>query len=180
MAPNFILMRSAGAILLMALLYVGAALANEWLLQATEYGKGVHWVYIPAGLRLCFTLVMPWAGPVAIALGSFYLALRDPELSALQAAINGLTSGMAPWLARQVAIRHLGLKPDLRELDVKLLLKLCILFGLFSSTLHQAFFAWVGREAGLDAGHIPMFIVDTLGALLCLYLLRLSMARLSR
>lgn len=173
-------MKTALAILGMALIFVGAALANDWLLQATAYGKGVHWVYVPAGLRLCFALVMPWAGPVAVALGTFMMALRDPELSTVQAALNGVVSGLAPWMARQVAVVTLGLKPDLRDLDVKLLIKLCILFGLFSSTLHQAFFAWLGRDAGLDAGHIPMFVGDTLGAVLCLYLLRALITRSGR
>jgi hypothetical protein len=173
-------MKTVWAIVLMVGLYVGAALANEWLLQATEYGKGVHWVYVPAGLRLCFALVLPWAGPLAVALGSFFMALRDPELSLLQAALNGLVSGLAPLIARQVAVSYLGLKPDLRELDVKLLLKMCALFGLFSSTLHQSFFAWLGRDAGLNAGAIPMLIGDTLGAVLCLYLLRALIVRLGR
>ena len=66
---------------LMALAYMGLALGNEWLLASTEYGKGVNWVYVPAGLRLTFVLIMPWAGAIAISIGSFAMALRDPDLN---------------------------------------------------------------------------------------------------
>jgi hypothetical protein len=163
------------AVVLMAAVYVGLALGNEWMLASMEYGKGVNWVYIPAGLRLGFVLVMPWAGALAISLGSFAMALRDPDLTPALAAFNGCVTGIAPVLARHWAVSRWGLSDDLRELNAPLLVKLCVLFGLFSSTFHQAFFAWLGREAGVFAGAIPMFVGDTLGALLCLYLIRTAL-----
>ena len=165
---------------LMALAYISLALGNEWLLASTKYGKGVNWVYVPAGLRLTFVLIMPWAGAIAISIGSFAMALRDPDLNLLLAALNGVVTGIAPVLARQVAIAQMGLSDDLHELNRALLIKLCVLFGLFSSTCHQAFFAWLGRDAGLFAGAIPMFVGDTLGALVCLYLMKTALNLRSR
>ena len=166
---------SALAIGLMAAAYVGSALGNEWVLSATEYGKGVNWVYVPAGLRLSCVLVLPVEGALGITLGSFYMSARDPELTPALAALNGCVTGIAPYLARKVAIARLGLRDDLHQLNRAVLIKLCLLFGLFSSTFHQAFFAWLGREAGLFAGAIPMFVGDTLGALLCLFLFKAAL-----
>jgi hypothetical protein len=159
----------------MASAYVGLALGNEWAMSAFEYGKGVNWVYVPAGLRLIFVLILPLEGGLAITLGSIYLSARDPELTPALAALNGCVTGIAPYLAREVAIARMGLRDDLHQLDPAVLTKLCLLFGLFSSTFHQAFFAWLGREAGLFSGAIPMFVGDTLGALLCLFLFKAAL-----
>ena len=59
--------------------------------------------------RLTFVLIMPWAGAIAISIGSFAMALRDPDLNFLLAALNGVVTGIAPVLARQVAIAQMGL-----------------------------------------------------------------------
>ena len=173
-------LRPFAAMALMALAYSALALGNDWLLASTQYGKGVHWVYVPAGLRLIFVLIMPWAGALGISLAAFVMALRDPELTMALAALNGGVTGIAPVLARQVAVTRMGLSDDLSELNWLKLIKLCVLFGLFSSTCHQAFFAWLGRDAGLFAGAIPMFVGDTLGAIVCLYLMKTALSLRSR
>lgn len=120
-------LRPFAAVALMALAYSALALGNEWLLASTQYGKGVHWVYVPAGLRLTFVLIMPWAGALGISLAAFVMALRDPELTMALAALNGAVTGIAPVLARQVAVTRMGLSDDLSELNWLKLIKLCVL-----------------------------------------------------
>jgi hypothetical protein len=59
------------------------AIGNEYLLQWTEVTNGVNWIYLPAGLRMCYALVLPLQGTLAIFLASVALASRDPSLSGL-------------------------------------------------------------------------------------------------
>ena len=141
------------------------ALGNEYLLRATEVAQGVHWIYLPAGLRMCFVLVLPAQGTVAIFAASLLLASRDPTFSLpLVAASAGVTAA-SPVLARTVAIQHLGLRPNLENLTSRMLWTLAAVFGIFSTSLHQAFYSAIGRESAF----LSMWIGDTLGCLLCLY-----------
>ena len=158
---------------LMSSAYVAAALLNGWALASLEYTAGVNWVYVPAGLRMCFALVMPIAGPVAIGLGSFVLSLQDQTHTWVTAMVNGVVTGAAPWLARKVALRQYTIEDELSSLTALKLLRLSILFGLLSSSFHQAWYALLGRElSGITTGWLPMFIGDTAGAIICLYIFK--------
>ena len=158
---------------LMSSAYVAAALLNGWVLASLEYASGVHWIYVPAGLRMCFALVMPIAGPVAIGLGSFVLSLQDHTHTWVTAMVNGVVTGTAPWLARKLAMRRYAIEEGLSNLTALNLLRLSLFFGLLSSSFHQAWYALLGREmAGITSGWLPMFIGDTAGAIVCLYIFK--------
>lgn len=141
------------------------ALGNEYLMRATEVAQGVNWIYLPAGLRLCFVLVLPVQGAFAIFLATLALAARDPTLSAPLVATNAAVAAAGPILTRIVALQRLGLHPNLENLTSRMLWTLAALFGIFSTSLHQAFFSAIGRESAFWS----MWIGDTLGCLLCLY-----------
>ena len=161
--PN--VLRSTGAALVMALALILLAIGNEVLLRDFKVAEGVHWIYLPAGLRMCYVLVLPAAGAAAIFLSTIYMALRDPSLSPGLVVLNAAITTSGAVLARVVALQRLQLKPNLENLSTPMLWKLAALFGLFSTTLHQAFFTGIGREAAF----VQMWVGDTLGALLCLY-----------
>ena len=141
------------------------AIGNEHLLRGTEVTQGVNWLYLPAGLRMCYVLVLPIQGTLAIFLATVLMALRDPSLTPLLAVANGLITAAGPVLARTVAIQRMGLDRNLANLNSRMLWALAALFGLFTTTLHQAFFAAIGRESA----YLSMWIGDTLGCVLCLY-----------
>lgn len=158
-------LKAALATLAMGALLALVALANEQLLRQTEVAPGVNWIYLPAGLRMCYVLVLPLQGALAIFLATAALASRDPELNALLTVANAAVTATGPTLARIVALQRLGLQPDLSNLTSGMLWLLAALFGLFSTTLHQAFYASIGR----DSAFFSMWVGDTLGCLLCLY-----------
>lgn len=141
------------------------AVGNEHLLRWTEVTPGVNWIYLPAGLRMCYALVLPVQGTIAIFLASLVMASRDPDLSFLLVVAGACVTAAGPALARVVALQRLGLRPNLENLNSRMLWTLAAVFGLFSSTLHQAYYAAIDR----DPAWLSMWIGDTLGCLLCLY-----------
>lgn len=144
---------------------VALALGNEHLLRATEVTPGVNWIYLPAGMRMCYVLVLPIQGTLAIFGASLLMASREPTFGWALVVASACVTAAGPVLSRTVAVQRLGLQPNLENLNSVMLWKLAALFGLFSTTLHQAFYASVGREPAFAS----MWIGDTLGCLLCLY-----------
>ncbi len=149
----------------MAVVLALLGLGNEHLLRQTEVAQGVNWIYLPAGLRMCYVLVLPVHGALAIFMATVLLAARDPTLSMWLVGVNGAVTACGPVLARIVALQRLGLQASLANLTSRMLWMLAAVFGLFSTTLHQAFFAAIGREPAF----VSMWVGDTLGCLLCLY-----------
>jgi|GEM_PF-1671981 len=141
------------------------AVGNDHLLRWTEVTPDVNWTYLPAGLRMCYALVLPIQGTLAIFLATMVLASRDPNLAFVLIVATACGAAAGPTLARLVAVQHLGLRPDLENLNSRMLWALSALFGLFSSTFHRAFFTARDR----DPAWLSMWIGHTLGCLLCLY-----------
>jgi hypothetical protein len=144
------------------------ALGNEHLLRSTEVASGVNWIYLPAGLRLCYVLVVPVQGTVAIFAASLLMASRDPDLQWAHVLASACVTAAGPLLARMVSMHLLTIRPNLDNLTSGMLCVMAALFGVFSTSLHQAFYASIGR----DQAWLSMWVGDTLGCLLCLYLLK--------
>ena len=158
-------LNAAAVTLAMAALLIVMAMGNEHLLRSTEVMPGVNWIYLPAGLRMCYVLVLPVQGTLAIFCASLVMAARDPSYGWALVATSAAVTAAGPILARTVAVQHLGLRPNLENLTSRMLWTLAAVFGVFSTALHQAFYAGIGREPAL----LSMWIGDTLGCLLCLY-----------
>ena len=152
----------------MACALVMMALINDHWLWATEVTAGVHWIYLPAGLRMCFVLVLPLQGTLAIFLGSLYMASRDPSLGVWLVCASAAVTAVGPILAQTVARHWMGLHANLDNLTAGRLMSLALLFGAFSTTLHQMFYVALGRQPAF----VSMWVGDTLGSLLCLYIFK--------
>lgn len=149
----------------MAAVLVVMAVGNEHLLRTTEVMPGVNWIYLPAGLRMCYVLVLPVQGTLAILSASLVMAARDPSYDWTLVTASAAITAAGPILARTVAVQRLGLRPNLENLTSRMLWTLAAVFGVFSTALHQAFYVSIGRESAV----LAMWIGDTLGCLLCLY-----------
>jgi hypothetical protein len=149
----------------MAVALLALALGNEHLLRFTEVAAGVNWIYLPAGMRMCYVLVLPIHGALAIFTASVLMTFRDPTLGWTLVMVSGCVTAAGPVLARAVALQRLGLQTNLENLTSVMLWKLAALFGLFSTALHQAFYLSIGRESAFAL----MWVGDTLGCLICLY-----------
>lgn len=159
------LLLAAATVAVLALVLVCMAIGNEHLLRATEVTNGVNWIYLPAGLRMCYVLVLPLQGTLAIFGASLIMAGRDATLTPLLVVASAAVTALGPILARTVALHRLGLAASLENLTSRMLLTLAALFGVFSTALHQAFYTLIGREPAW----LSMWVGDTLGCLLCLY-----------
>lgn len=148
------------------------AVSNEHLLRWTEVSTGVNWIYLPAGLRMCYALVLPLQGTLAIFLASLLMGSRDPTLSGLLVVIGACITAAGPVIARAVAMHWLGLQPNLENLTGRMLWIMAAVFGLFSSALHQAYYVTLGR----DPAWLSMWLGDTLGCLICLYGLKAAIS----
>ena len=49
-----------------ALLFVLALVLNEWIFGSLQFVRGVHWIYMPAGVRVLCTLLFAEAGAVGL------------------------------------------------------------------------------------------------------------------
>ncbi len=147
---------------------------NDWLFQALAYAEGVNWVFLPSGLRLGLVLMFGGAGALGVVLGSLFVGLDRPQ--ALEVTVvAALLSGLAPWLARWVCLRALGLRDNLSHLKARQLMQMALIFALISSVLHQVFYVSTGLSDSLLKGTAVMALGDLLGTLLVLYGLKIAL-----
>jgi hypothetical protein len=141
---------------------------NDWLATHLSYGLGVHWLYLPAGLRLFLTLVFGLPAALGISFSSFLLCFYGAFSQDLVASMGvALISGFAPYLARIFVLSNMQLEPDLSNLNLQKLMMCILLFALFSAGLHQSWFSVLGLEgAGTMHHFLVMLLGDVLGSLL--------------
>ncbi len=155
---------------------------NDYLTANLNYGTGVNWVYLPAGLRLFLTLIFGFSGAVGIALASFLISYYGAFSNELITCIGiSLISGFAPYLARLFVLHNIRLESDLSNLNL-LNLSVCILvYALLSAGLHQWWFASMGlADAGTFNHFIVMVFGDILGSLLLITVVKSGMDLLKR
>jgi hypothetical protein len=147
---------------------------NDWLFQSLTYAQGVSWVFLPSGLRLGLVLMFGGVGAVGLVIGSLFVGLgREQTLEVTMAA--ALLSGLAPWLARWVCLRALGLRAGLSNLKATQLLQMALVFAVISAVLHQVLYVSVGLSNSLLEGTAVMALGDLLGTLVVLYGLKVSL-----
>ena len=154
-----------------AVVYFFACKVNDLLFASIGYAAGVHWVFLPSGLRLVFVLVFGWLGALGIALASFVIASPwSSQLGLLDCAVTGFISGFAPLLARAISIYGLGLRANLEGLTGLTLLKTALVFAVISPVLHQLWYTWNRDTQEFLANTSVMIVGDLLGTLIVLYL----------
>ncbi|MDH6504527.1 hypothetical protein [Polynucleobacter sphagniphilus] len=141
---------------------------NDWLTQYVAYGLGVSWIYLPAGLRLFLTLIFGFPGALGIALATFLISYLGVFSQDLVTCIGiAIISGFAPYLARVFVLMNIKIAPDLSDLNFPKLLFCMVIYALFSSGLHQWWFATRGlaNTGGINY-FIAMFTGDVMGTVL--------------
>jgi hypothetical protein len=159
------------------LAYTALFYLNDWLTGHWDYGLGVNWIYLPAGLRLLLTLIFGLSGAVGIAIASFFIFYLDGFSSELITIIGvALISGFAPYLARIFVMSNMKISPDLSDLNLPKLTACILIYALLSAGLHQCWFVMRGLEesGGLDHFFI-MFLGDIFGAVLLIALIKFGL-----
>lgn len=163
-----------------ALAYVLFFRLNEWLFSVAKVSDYVSWVFLPAAIRMLAVLLLGWFGVAGLYLGSLSMLgqafTADPWAAFIIAGISSLPC----LLAARLVQRWQGVASDLAGMTGRQLLIMGVAGGLANSAAHTIYFAWDAQSTGPLAGFVPMFVGDTLGTFLMLYLGALVLNRLLR
>ncbi len=147
---------------------------NMTLFGSLNFSHRVDWIFLPSGLRLAFVLLFLADGAIGIALASTlitYLLYFDGSYTSM--LLNGSMAGIAPYLARQVAIHHLQLDENLKNLKAIGILKISVLFAFISALVHQLWYFWNGKTDDFIASALVMMVGDLSGTLIVLFVLKI-------
>jgi hypothetical protein len=137
----------------------------------------VNWIFIPSGIQLLLVLVAGIDGALGIVLASFFIGIENYFLDSLfRTFITGLISGFSPLLARKISIDLLGLQKNLRNITLKLIVKMSLIFGIISASLHQLWFFYNNKNEDFLSGFFIMFVGNILGTFCVLFLVTLANA----
>jgi hypothetical protein len=157
-------------VLFTVVIFIGTLALNELLFATLEFGPGINWIYLPAGVRLLALLLFAEAGAVGILLASwivcFFWLFPDDYLRSF---VGGIVAAAAPYLCYRGAQAWFGIKPSLANLTPRRLLLCAIAYSLASPLLHHLWFAMHGDDVDLLQGLGAMFAGDLAGTLIVLY-----------
>ncbi len=154
-----------------AFLFVTFFEFNNWIFSSFQYTEGINWIFLPAGFRVILVLTMGLPGAIGLMLGSWFIDSASFTSNGwFFPFLNGVVSGMTPWLVMKYLI-HLGwLEPQLRQMTASRLLHVTLVFSAASAMSHQL--VWWSLEkpnVNIWVDVWPMFVGNALGALLMLY-----------
>ena len=159
-------------------LFVAMFELNAWALTSLEHTPGVNWIFLPAGLRVFLVLILGAPGALGLVLGTWAIDLLRGAPWTTGLFLNGLVSGLTPWLLR-LGLERLRLFPhDLRDLHWPALSRYVLLYALLNALAHQTAWQLTGWRASLVWVDIwPMVVGDLAGALIVIGLWRLLLQR---
>lgn len=174
------LAEQAALALTSAILFVTFFEFNNWIFSAFEYSEGINWIFLPAGFRVILVLTMGLPGATGLMLGSWYIDSATMTGTAwFFPFINGVVSGLTPWLVMKLLMRQGWLTPQLGQITASRLLLVTIIFSAASAMSDQL--VWWSLEkpdANIWVDVWPMFVGNELGALLMLYGMKFVIDRL--
>lgn len=165
---------TAVLIFLSAVLYWLGYEFQGWLFHFTEHVPGVHWVYLPAGLRVVFVLVAGLNGALGIFAATVVInLLYMKDLNTTVLLLTAVASGFGAWFALLLMRWRGQIDVGLTVLTSAGLIQYALIYALFNAFFHQVVW-WAFQHDGaifmVDVW--PMFVGDLLGALFFLYALK--------
>ncbi len=156
-------------IFLSASLYAASFGLNAYFMGIFSHSIGVSWIFLPAGLRLLLVLLLGESGAIGIVIASSIIGIGFFFDDLILAIGAGLISGFAPYLARFLVFKSIGLRSDLTKLNGSQLLNCILIFSIISPVLHQAWFSWMIPENVFFDNLGVMIIGDLIGSLIIVY-----------
>jgi hypothetical protein len=163
-----------------AVLFVLFFKLNNSIFANFAYSEGISWVFLPEGFRVILVLVLGLPGAVGLMLGTWFIssALFSAETWFLP-FLNGLVSGLTPWLVMKYLQRKGWLAPHIMSMTAQRLLQMTLIFSAASAITHQLLWWLFERpETNIWVDVWPMFIGNALGALLMLYGFKFALDRI--
>jgi hypothetical protein len=145
---------------------------NDWLFVSLEFHTGVHWIYLPAGLRLLCTLLMGAEGAIGLFLGSLLITLTtNSNLDTVTLFEAAVISAGIPYVIYRTALFY-GMASSLENLSAKSLLVLIFTYSLATAFAHSILFRLLGVSENFIGTFTAMFIGDLSGTLIVIYLIK--------
>ena len=89
-----------------------------------------------------------------------------------------MMSGLAPFLAKKLAVEKFAMNDDLSHITLKQLAVVVLIFAFLNSSLNQAVLFWNQVNLNFIDGTLTSFIADITGTLFVLLLLKLMSKKL--
>jgi len=171
---------NAMMILATIVMFLAALAVNELFLLRFEFGPGINWIYLPAGVRLLSTLLFAEAGAIGLLIVSwgvsFFLFFpNDP----MRAFAGGILATISPYLVYLGMRRYGGLDAGLTRLTTGRLLFAALAYSIASPLLHHLWFFFYEGKRELVHSFLAMAIGDFCGTITVLYMAKFLLARLA-
>jgi hypothetical protein len=154
-------------VLISALVYLLFFYLNKLFFASYEFSYGVNWIFIPSGIQLLLVLVAGVYGAIGIFLASVVIGLQNYYLdSVFLTLITALISGGSPLVARKICFDFLGVDKNLRNITFSLIVKMSLIFGFISASLHQVWFFYNNKSDDFLNSLLVMFSGDIAGTML--------------
>lgn len=154
-------------------------LFNKVLADLLVSLPGADLVHIPSGFKLFFVLIAGWLGAIGIATATLIVTVvykfPGDYSSGFQLA---MMSGLAPFLAKKLAVEKFAMNDDLSHISTKQLVVVVLIFAVLNSSLNQAVLFWNEITHNFIDGTLTSFIADITGTLIVFVLLKLMSKKL--
>jgi glucose-6-phosphate-specific signal transduction histidine kinase len=148
---------------------------NDFLVKLPEAG----FVHIPSGFKLFFVLIAGWLGAVGIATATLFLVVMyeypDDYFLGFQLAVM---SGLAPYLAKKLAVQKFAMNDDLSHITTKQLVLVVLIFAFLNSSFNYAVLSWNEVNPSFIDETLTSFIADITGTFIVFLLLKLMSKKL--
>jgi hypothetical protein len=173
------LMGMFGAGLAVAVLWTCLFYANEWLFSAFTVSKVIHWIFLPAAIRMLAVMALGWVGAIGLFIGA--LLTNDMVLHSgwADALVIAALSALGPLAAVRFCSQRLGLREDFAGLRPTQLLVFAVVGAICNVVPHNVYFFFSGHAPDILSGMLPMLVGDLLGTLVVLYLASLALKLLT-
>jgi uncharacterized membrane protein len=168
------------SILITAVTYFIFYQCNDWLFASFELHAGANWIYLPAGLRLLFTLLLDIEGATGIFIAALAISLSNfAHIDFTTMLVASVLSAAMPYVAYRTAL-YFGMPPTLENLSVKILFVLTFLYAFLNSAAHSLWYRL--RDVSPDSLNtfFVMFIGDLIGTLIIIYTIKFTLVLFDR
>lgn len=165
------LISQAATVLLVALVWLVFFELNALAFSSFEHNSRVHWIFLPAGLRLIAVLLFRERGVIGLLIGSYFTLPHAQPSDLTYELLLSVSSGIAPLLAVLLCTRLFPIQLNLSGLRGKHIIALSIACAAMNAFLLTSSMAVSGRLYGDIMQIWVIFVGDMLGAALLLLLI---------
>jgi hypothetical protein len=164
-----------------ACFYYFAFTFNRFIFNEYTFSFGVNWIFIPSGLQLVLVLIAVEEAAIGIMLASWLIGFQHYYLgSDLHTITTGIITGTSPLLARKISFDFLHIEEDLKNLTIKSILQMSVIFSLLSATLHQLWFFY-NNVSDIFINNLFVMIIGNLsGTIIILLLIKTAVGLLKQ